>query len=172
MSPSNAEGAGTPGGRKLVAVAHADIVGYSRLIGADDARTLERMKALRRNLIDPAVSEHGGRIANTAGDALLMVFDSVEGAVRCAVKVQQQVPVLDGDRLPDSRLRFRIGINVGDVIVDGSDVHGNGVNVAARLQTECPPGAVCVSRAVREHVRGQLGLEFELLGPLHLKEHC
>jgi adenylate cyclase len=131
--------------------------------------TLERVRAIRRNLIDPAVSEHGGRIVNTAGDALLLVYDSVEGAVRCAVKIQQQMPVHDGDRPPDSNIQFRIGINVGDVIVDGTDVHGDGVNVAARLQAECPPGAVCVSRAVREQVRGQLGLEFELLGPLHLK---
>ncbi len=169
MSSSSAEGTGISGGRKLVVVVHADVVGYSWLIGVDDSGTLERVRALRRNLIDPAVREHGGRIVNTAGDAILMVFDSVEGAVRCAVKVQQQVPVHDGDRPADSRIEFRIGVNVGDVIVDGTDVHGDGVNVAARLQAECPPGAVCVSRAVREQVRGQLGLEFEPLGPLHLK---
>src|SRR5215471_13275306 len=88
MSSNSAGGTDTPGGRRLTFVVHADIVGYSRLIGADDMGTLERVRALRRNLIDPAVSEHGGRIANTAGDALLMVFDSVEGAVRCAAKVQ------------------------------------------------------------------------------------
>jgi predicted ATPase/class 3 adenylate cyclase len=169
MSSSSSEGTVTSGGRKLVVVVYADIVGYSRLIGADDTGTLERMRALRHNLIDPAVSEHGGRIANTAGDALLMVFDSVEGAVRCAVKVQQQMPVQDGDRPPDSCIQFRIGINVGDVIVDGTDVHGDGVNVAARLQAECPPGAVCMSRAVRDQVRDQLGLEFEIRGLLHLK---
>ena len=169
MASSSRERSGTPSARKLVVLAHADIVGYSRLIGADDTDTLERVRALRRNLIDPAVAEHGGRIVNTAGDALLMVFDSVDGAVRCAVKIQQQVPAHDGDRPADSRIRFRVGINVGDVIVDGTDVHGDGVNVAARLQAECPPGAVCLSRAVREQVRDHLVLEFELLGPLHLK---
>jgi adenylate cyclase len=169
MPLNSPKGTGTSGGRKLVAVVHADIVGYSRLIGADDAGTLERVRVLRRNLIDPAVSEHGGRIANIAGDALLIVFDSVEGAVRCAIKVQQQVPVHDRDLPPDCRIRFRIGINVGDVIVDGTDVHGDGVNVAARLQAKCSPGAVCVSRAVHEHIRGRLDLMFEAVGLLNLK---
>jgi adenylate cyclase len=148
---------------------HADVVGYSRLIGLDDTGTLERLRALRRDLIDPSIAAHDGRIVNTAGDALLIVFDSVDGAVRCAVKIQQQMPNHDGDQSPDNRIRFRIGINVGDVIVDGSDVHGDGVNVAAQLQAECPSGAVCVSRAVHEHVRGWLDLAFEARGPLNLK---
>jgi adenylate cyclase len=155
--------------RKLVAVMHADVVGYSRLIGLDDTGTLERLRALRRNLIDLSIAEHSGRIVNTAGDALLIVFDSVDGAVRCAMKIQQQVPIHDGEQSPDRSIRFRIGINIGDVIVDGSDVHGDGVNVAARLQAECPSGAVCVSRAVREHVQGRLDLTFETRGPLNLK---
>jgi adenylate cyclase len=155
--------------RKLVAVVHADVVGYSRLIGLDDTGTLERLRALRCELIDPAVAEHGGRIVNTAGDALLIVFDSVDGAVRCTLEVQQQVPAWDGDRPPDNRIRFRIGINAGDVIPDGTDLHGDVVNVAARLQAECPPGGICISRAVREHVRGRLDLTFETLGPLNLK---
>ena len=155
--------------RKLVAVVHADIVGYSRLIGLDDAGTLERLRALRRDLIDPSIAEHGGRIVNTAGDALLIVFDSVDGAMRCAMQIQQQMPIHDGEQSPDRSIRFRIGINVGDVIVDGGDVHGDGVNVAARLQAECPSGAVCVSRAVHEHVRGRFDLAFEAMGPLNLK---
>jgi adenylate cyclase len=155
--------------RKLVAVVHADIVGYSRLIGLDDVGTLKRVRTLRRDLIDPAIAAHGGRIVNTAGDALLVVFDSAEGAVRCAITVQQQVPVHDGDRPPDSRIRFRVGINVGDVIVDGTDVHGDGVNVAARLQAECPPGDICISRGVRDHIHRRLDLAFEALGPLNLK---
>ena len=100
-----------------MAVVHADIVGYSRLIGLDDAGTLERLRALRRDLIDPSIAEHGGRIVNTAGDALLIVFDSVDGAVRCAMEIQQQVPGHDGERPSESRIRFRIGINIGDVIV-------------------------------------------------------
>ena len=89
--------------------------------------------------------------------------------MRCAVKVQQRVPVLDGDQPPDRAIRFRVGINIGDAIADGTDLHGDAVNVAARLQAECPPGGVCVSRSVRDHVHGRLDLAFEALGPLHLK---
>ncbi len=147
---------------------HADIVGYSRLIGQNDIGTLERLRTLRRDLIDPAIAEHGGRIVNTAGDSLLMVFESADGAVRFAVGVQQQVPVRDGAP-PDGAIRFRIGINVGDVIPDGMDVHGDVVNVAARLQAECPPGGICVSRAVRDHIRGRLDVLFEPLGALTLR---
>ena len=160
---------GRPDRRKLIAVVHADMVGYSRLIGLDDVGTIERLRALRSNLIDPAIDEHGGRIVNTGGDSLLMVFDSIDGAVRCAVKVQQQVPIHDGDQPPDRAIRFRVGINVGDVIADGTDVHGDVVNVAARLQAECPPGGICVSRAVRDHVQERLDLAFEELGALNLK---
>ena len=145
------------------------MVGYSRLIGLDDAGTLERLRALRRNLIDPAIEEHGGRIVQTGGDSLLIVFDSIDGAVRCAVKVQQQVPIHDGDQPPDRAIRFRVGINIGDAIADGTDLHGDAVNVAARLQAECPPGGICVSRSVRDHVHGRLNLAFEELGALNLK---
>src|SRR5450755_2554353 len=143
---------GVPGGRKLVAVVYADMVGYSHLIGLDDSGTLERLRSLRRDLIDPAIAENGGRIFKTGGDSILIAFDSIDGAVRCAVKVQQQVPAHDADQSPDRAIRFRVGINVGDVIPDGTDVHGDVVNVAARLQAECPSGGVCVSRAVREHL--------------------
>ena len=159
----------TPDRRKLVAIVYADMVGYSRLIGMDDAGTLERLRSLRRNLIDPAIEEHGGRIVQTGGNSLLIVFDSIDGAMRCAVKVQQQVPISDGDLPPDRAIRFRIGINIGDAIADGTDLHGDAVNVAARLQAECPPGGICVSRSVRDHVHGRLGLEFEELGALNLK---
>jgi adenylate cyclase len=157
------------GGRKLIAVLHADVVGYSRLIGLDDVGTLERLGILRRTLIDPAIAEHGGRLVNTAGDSLLIVFESVDGAVRCAVKVQQQVAAHNGDLTPDQAICFRVGINIGDVIPDGLDVHGDVVNVAARLQAECPPGGICVARAVRDHVQDRLGLVFEELGALTLK---
>ena len=145
------------------------MVGYSRLIGLDDVGTLERLRTLRKNLIDPAIEEHGGRIVNTGGDSLLIVFDSIDGAVRCAVKVQQQVPATMVTSPPDRAIRFRVGINVGDVIPDGTDVHGDVVNVAARLQAECPPGGICVSRQVRDHVRDRLDLVFEELGSLNLK---
>jgi adenylate cyclase len=124
------------------------MVGYSRLIGLDDTGTLER---LRREVIDPAIKEHGGHVVQTAGDSLLMVFDSVDGAVQCAMQVQRQVPDLDGEPSPDRAMRFRIGIDIGDAIADGTDLHGDAVNVAARLQAECPPGGICVTRAVRDH---------------------
>ena len=155
--------------RKLVAVVYADMVGYSRLIGLDDAGTLQRLRALRANLIDPAIEGHGGRIVQTGGDSLLIVFDSIDGAVRCAVEVQQQVPVHDGDRTPDWAIRFRVGINLGDAIADGTDLHGDAVNVVARLQAECPPGGICVSRSIRDHIHGRLDFVFEELGPLSLK---
>jgi len=155
--------------RMLVAVLYADMVGYSRLIGWDDVGTLERLKSLRHNLIDPAIAEYGGRIVQTGGDSLLAVFDSIDGAVRCAVKVQQQVPIHDGDQPPGRGIRFRIGINIGDAIADETDLHGDAVNVAQRLQAVSPPGSICVSRSVRDHVHRSLGLAFDELGLLKLK---
>jgi adenylate cyclase len=157
------------GGRRLIAVVYADMVGYSRLIGLDDAGTLRRLRTLRRALIDPAIRDHGGRIVQTGGDSLLVAFDSIDGAVRCAVKVQQQVPVYDGDHSPDRRIRFRVGINIGDVIQHDTDLHGDGVNIAARLEAGCPVGGICVSRTVRDHVHGRLDLAFEPIGELTLK---
>jgi adenylate cyclase len=171
MSGSNASDliGRSPDRRKLIAVVYADMVGYSHLIGLDDAGTLERLRSLRREVIDPAIEEHGGRIVQTGGDSLLIVFDSIDGAVRCAVKVQQQVPSHDRDQPPDRTIRFRVGINIGDAIADGTDLHGDAVNVAARIQAECPPGGICVTRAVRDHVQDRLGLAFEELGPVKLK---
>jgi adenylate cyclase len=145
------------------------MVGYSRLIGLDDAGTLERLRNLRGTLIDPAINQHGGRIVQTGGDSLLIVFDSIDGAVRCAVEIQRQVPDHDRDQPPDRAIRFRIGINIGDAIADGTDLHGDVVNVAARLEAVSPPGGICVSRAVRDHVHGRLDLTFAELGPLRLK---
>ena len=142
-----------PSGRKLIAVVYADMVGYSRLIGLDDEGTLKRLRTLRSALIDPAINEHGGRIVQTGGDSLLIAFDSIDGAVRCAVKIQQQVPIHDCDQPPERTIRFRVGINIGDVIAEGTDLHGDDVNVAVRLQAECPSGSICVTRAVRDHVR-------------------
>jgi adenylate cyclase len=158
-----------PDRRKLIVVLHADVVGYSRLIGLDDIGTLDRMRRLRREVIDPAIDAYGGRVVNTSGDGLLVVFDSVDGAVRCALRVQQQVPVVDREVASDRAIRFRIGINVGDVIPDGTDVHGDVVNVAARLQAECSPGGIFVSRAVRDHIHGRLDIAFQALGSLNLK---
>ncbi len=160
---------GLPNERKLVAVVHADMVAYSHLIGLDDVGTLGRLRALRAEVIDPAIAEHGGRIVQTGGDSMLIVFDSIEGAVRCAVTVQQQVPNFDKENASDRLIRFRMGIDIGDAIADGTDLHGDGVIVSARLQAECPPGGICVSRAVRDHVHDRLDLGFEALGPLILK---
>jgi class 3 adenylate cyclase/pimeloyl-ACP methyl ester carboxylesterase len=158
-----------PGGRKLIAVVYADMVGYSRLIELDDTGTLQRLRTLRNTLIDPAIDEHGGSLVQTGGDSLLIVFDSIDGAVRCAIRMQQHVPDYDGDQPPDRAMRFRVGINIGDVIAEGTDLHGDGVNVAVRLQAECPPGGICISRAVRDHVHAHLDLSFEELGELSLK---
>jgi adenylate cyclase len=162
-------GAVPPNPRRLIAVVYADMVGYSRLIGLDDLQTLERLRKLRGQIIDPAIDRYGGRIVQTGGDSLLMVFDSIDGAVRFAVSVQQDIPLLDGDQPQDRAIRFRIGINIGDAIADGTDLHGDAVNVAVRLQAECTPGGICVSRAVRDHVHGRLDLAFEGLGSLNLK---
>ena len=169
MTSTSDMSGGLPDPRRLIAVVYADMVGYSRLIGLDDLQTLERLRKLRSEVIDPALNGHGGRIVQTGGDSLLMVFNSIDGAVRFAVKVQQDVPVFDGDQLPDRAIRFRIGINIGDAIADGTDLHGDAVNVAVKLEAECPPGGICVSRAVRDHVHGRLDLAFEELGSLKLK---
>jgi TolB-like protein/class 3 adenylate cyclase len=159
----------TASARKLIAIVHADIAGYSRHIGRDDAGTLDRVRMIRRDLIDPELSKHGGRLVNTAGDALLIEFASITAAVQCAVEVQRRMPEFDGDLPPSERIRFRIGINIGDVLPEGTDIHGDGVNVAARLQATCPVGGICVARSVRDHVRQQLNLSFEELGSLTLK---
>jgi adenylate cyclase len=158
-----------PDPRKLVAIVYADMMGYSRLIGIDDQGTLQRLKKLRSDLIDPFIRKHSGRIVQTGGDSLLIVFDSIDGAVRCAVKIQQQVPVHDGDQPVDRAIRFRMGIGLGDAIVDGTDLHGDTVNIAARLQAECPPGGICVTRSVRDFMQDRLDLAFEPLGALDLK---
>jgi class 3 adenylate cyclase len=134
-----------PKGRKLVAVVYADMVGYSHLIALDDVGTIERLRALRRIVIDPAIDEHGGRIVQTGGDSLPITCDSIVRAVCCAMKVQQRVPIHNEGQPSDGTIRFRIGITIGDAIADGSDPHGDVVNVAARLQAERPPGARTIS---------------------------
>ena len=123
------------GGRKLIAVVYADMAGYSRLIALDDAGTLQRLRCLRRTLIEPAINEHGGTLVQTGGDSLLVAFDSIDGAVRFAVKVQRQVPTYDGEEPPERHIRFRIGVNIGDVLADvAPDRHGD------RRKT-LPPGS-------------------------------
>lgn len=155
--------------RKLVAVVYADIVGYSRLIGLNDAGTITRLRALRQDLIDRVVARHGGHVVQTAGNSLLIMFDSVTEAVLCAIEVQRGVPTHQTEEPADQRIQFRIGVEIGDVIADRTDFHGDGVNIAARLQAACPPGDICVSRTVPDHVHVRLGLNFRPLGILSLK---
>jgi len=155
--------------RRLAAFVHADVAGYSRLVGLDDAGTGAVLADIRRTLIDPALSRFGGRVVNGAGDSLLMEFGSVIAAVRCAAELQGGMPDFDDGRPPERCIRYRMGVNVGDAITEGGNLHGDGVNIAARLQAICPPGVLCVSRVVHDEVRGRLGLAFEALGALELK---
>ena len=150
--------------RKLAAVLAADVAGYSRLMGTDEEGTLERLKAHRRELIDPKIAEHRGRIVKTTGDGILIEFPSVVDALRCAIDVQQRMSERNADVASDQRIEFRVGINLGDIIIDGDDIHGDGVNIAARLEGLAEPGGICISRKVRDEVRDKLDLAFEDLG--------
>src|SRR6266446_933480 len=147
--------------RKLAAILAADIAGYSRLMGADEEGTLARLKAHRRELIDPKIDAHRGRIVKTTGDGLLVESASVVDAVRCAVAVQRQMAERNNAVPEERRLEFRIGVNVGDIIVEDEDIYGDGVNVAARLEALAEPGGICVSRVVRDQVRDKLNFIFE-----------
>src|SRR5712692_10144028 len=155
--------------RRLAAILAADVAGYSRLMGADEEGTLERLKALRHKLIDPKIAEHHGRIVKTTGDGLLVEFASVVDAVRCAVAVQQAMPERNTGVDADNRIELRIGINLGDVIVEGDDLYGDGVNIAARVETLADPGGVLVSNTVHDHVRDRLPFVFEDLGEQQVK---
>jgi TolB-like protein len=155
--------------RRLAAILAADVAGYSRLMGADEEGTLDRLKALRRELIDPKIAEHHGRIVKTTGDGMLVEFASVVDAVRCAVEVQQAIPERNTDVGADSRIELRIGINLGDVIVEGDDLYGDGVNIAARIEALADAGGVFVSNTVHDHVRDRLPFVFEDLGEQQVK---
>src|SRR5579884_960058 len=155
--------------RKLAAILAADIAGYSRLMGADEEGTLARLKALRRELVDPQIAAHKGRLVKTTGDGLLIEFASVVDAVRCAVAIQEGMAGRDPGIAAAARLAFRIGINLGDVIIDADDIYGDGVNIAARLEALCAPGGICVSRVVRDQVRDKLDFAFEDIGEWQVK---
>ena len=139
--------------RRLTAILAADIAGYSRLMGADEEGTLAQLKACRRELVDPKIVDHRGRIVKTTGDGMLVEFRSIVEAVVCAVEVQRGMFDRNATVPEDRRIVFRIGINVGDILIDGDDIFGDGVNVAARLEAFCEPGGVCISRAANEPVR-------------------
>jgi TolB-like protein/class 3 adenylate cyclase len=155
--------------RRLAAILAADVAGYSRLMGADEEGTHERLKALRRELADPKIKEHRGRIVKTTGDGLLIEFASVVDAVRCAVEVQREMAERNAGVPPDDRIEFRMGINLGDIIKDRRDIYGDGVNVAARLEALAEPGGICVSRVVRDQVRDRLAFSFEDMGEQQVK---
>ncbi len=155
--------------RRLAAILAADVAGYSRLMGADEEGTLERLKALRRELLDPKIAEHHGRTVKTTGDGLLVEFASVVDAVRCAVEVQQAMPERNTGVAADSRIELRIGINLGDVIVEDDDLYGDGVNIAARVEALAAPGGVFVSNTVHDQVRDRLHFVFEDLGEQRVK---
>ena len=150
--------------RRLAAILAADMVGYSRLMEADETGTLARLKTLRLELIDPAIARNKGRIIKTTGDGLLVEFGSVTCAVLCAVEIQQRMARRNADLPPGRLIEFRVGINLGDVIVDNDDIFGDGVNVAARLQQLAEPGGVCVSAAVRDQVADRMDVAFDDLG--------
>jgi adenylate cyclase len=155
--------------RRLAAILAADVAGYSRLMGADEEGTLERLKALRRELLDPKIAEHHGRIVKTTGDGMLVEFASVVDAVRCAVAVQQAMPERDIGVGSDNRIELRIGINLGDVIVESDDLYGDGVNIAARIEALADAGGVFISNTVYDQVRDRLPFAFEDLGEQQVK---
>jgi adenylate cyclase len=162
-------GGPTSAERRLAAILAADVAGYSRLMGADEEGTLERLKALRRELIDPKIADHHGRIVKTTGDGLLAEFASVVDAVRCAVAVQQPMGERNTGVAAENRFELRIGINLGDVIVEGDDLYGDGVNIAARIEALADPGGVFLSNTVYDQVRDRLPFVFEDLGEQQVK---
>ena len=155
--------------RRLAAILAADVAGYSRLMGADEEGTLAALKAHRRELIDPLIAQHQGRIVKTTGDGVLIEFASIVDAVRCAVVMQQGMEDRNANVDESEHIRFRVGINVGDVIVEDEDIFGDGVNVAARLEALAQPGEICVSATVREHVGEKLPIGFVDLGEHSVK---
>jgi adenylate cyclase len=155
--------------RKLTAILAADVAGYSRLMGADEAGTLAQLKAHRRELIDPKIAEHRGRVVKTTGDGILIEFPSVVEAVSCAVEVQHAMVDRNANVPGDKRITFRVGVNLGDIIIDGDDIYGDGVNIAARLEAIAEPGTVCVSASAWEHARGKVPFGADDLGEHQLK---
>src|SRR5437763_4002711 len=158
-----------PATRRLAAILAADIAGYSRLMGADEEGTLARLKALRAELIDPGIAQHNGRIVKTTGDGMLVEFGSVVDAMRCATQVQEAMREWSAGVPPAERIEFRVGVNLGDVIIDGDDIYGDGVNIAARLEAMAEPGGICVSAIVHDQVQDRLDCAFEDLGEQSLK---
>ena len=155
--------------RRLAAILAADVAGYSRLMGLDEEGTLATLKACRREILDPQVAEHRGRVVKTTGDGALIEFPSAVDAVRCAVDIQRAM-VTRNVAIPDGRrIQFRIGINVGDIIVDEGDIYGDGVNIAARVEAIAQPGGICVSDYAYHQIKGKVALDFVDMGEQQLK---
>jgi TolB-like protein/class 3 adenylate cyclase len=155
--------------RRLAAILAADVAGYSRLIGADEEGTLTQLRSIRTDLIDPKITDHRGRIVKTTGDGLLVEFSSVVDALRCATEIQSAVTEGNAGIAAEKRIEFRMGFNVGDVVVEDGDIFGDGVNVASRLEGLAEPGGICVSARVQEDAAGRLDLTFDDLGEQSLK---
>src|SRR5271167_528300 len=155
--------------RRLTAILAADVAGYARLMGADEEGTHERLKAHLRELVDPKIKDHRGRTVKNTGDGLLAEFASVVDAVRCAVEIQRGMIDREPEVPDERRIRFRIGINLGDVIVEPEDIFGDGVNIAARLEGLAAPGSICVSGTVRDHIGDRLPYAFEDIGERSVK---
>src|SRR6516225_3106661 len=155
--------------RRLAAILAADVAGYSRLMGADEEGTLAALHAVRRELSDPKIAEHRGRIVKTTGDGLLVEFASVVDAVRCAVEVQLEMIARNASAPAGRRIEFRMGVNVGDIIIEDGDIFGDGVNIAARLEGLAKPGGICLSAAAHEQVRDRLDLAYDDLGEQQVK---
>ena len=155
--------------RRLAAILAADVAGYSRLMGADEEGTHERVKAHLAQLVEPKITQHRGRTVKNTGDGLLAEFPSVVEAVRCAVEVQRGMVERNAETPEDKHVTFRIGVNLGDVIVEKHDIFGDGVNIAARLEALAEPGGICVSRVVRDQVRDKVDFGFEDLGEQQVK---
>src|SRR5437868_7875184 len=155
--------------RRLAAILAADVAGYSRLIGADEEGTLGRLRSIRAKVIDPIIAEHRGRLVKTTGDGLLVEFASVVDALRCATEVQRDMAQRNSETAEPERIEYRIGVHQGDIVVEGDDILGDGVNIAARLEGLAAPGGICVSGRVQEDTAGRLGISFEDLGEQVLK---
>ena len=155
--------------RRLAAILAADVAGSCRLIGIDEEGTLAQLKALRRKLIDPKITDHRGRIVKNTGDGALVEFASVVDAVRCAVEVQRGMAEQNTDVPKDNRIELRIGIHVGDIIIEDDDIFGDGVNIAVRLEGIAEPGGICISDDAHRQIRGKVGIVFDDMGPQALK---
>jgi len=155
--------------RRLAAILAADVAGYSRLMGADEEGTQERLSTHLRDLIEPKITEHRGRVVKNTGDGFLAEFASVLDAVRCAVEIQRGMAERNAETPPENRIEFRIGINLGDVIAESGDIYGDGVNVAARLEGLAEPAGICVSGMVWDHIRDKFPISFEDRGEQSVK---